>query len=46
MYIVEPITRGAASCPRSALVEKVHATRRFFAFEMLISSRELKRVLA
>ena len=45
-YIVEPTTSGAASWPRSTPVEKVHATRRSRAFDVVIWSRPLYRVLA
>src|ERR1700750_1130639 len=44
MYIVEPTTIGAASCPRSTPVENVAIGRRFFTFPELISVKPLKRV--
>jgi hypothetical protein len=37
-YIVLFTTSGPSSCPRSTLVEKVHAGRRFFTLAVVISA--------
>src|SRR5437763_189029 len=44
MYIVLFTTRGASSWPRSTLVEKVQAGRRFFTFSVVISVSWLWRM--
>jgi hypothetical protein len=46
MYIVEPTTSGAASCPRAIPVEKVKASCSRLALPAVIWSSSLYRVEA